>query len=515
MHPKPNRRFPALVLTLATLGAWTSAVLAAELTVTPAMIANNYVGKITLAITGITTGQAVVVERYADLDGDGTIDSGEPLLQAGRATDGVVPTIGGVRNLNVPGDEDGAANGQIRVEPFYPSAESGLDVIACKQVIRISDPLSVFTAVTRPFEVTQNPLLQGVSGTLTAATGGAPLARVMVMLMPPDGTPVSGTVTDASGNYTLRSVPGNFMVLALAPGYVSDFNGAATVSSGTFATLNLALPTATRTISGKVKDSASTIGIPGIFVMAESNNGEFAATFTDNSGNYSIGVLPGTWPVSASEGSLARIGYVGLQAQPVATVAASNVTNVDLAVNPATALIFGTLKTTLNAPLVGVEIWSDDQSGQYEAPGRTYPTTADYCIGVRPGSWWVGPSSEALGPLGYLSQGTTVTVVAGEALRTDFVATPANAHLKGQVVDELGDPVPFVSLYASNYEGGDSNGQTDGDGYFDLLMTGGTWHLKLSNDAAAQFQVVGPELTFTLTDNEMIDNIDFVVLDAP
>ncbi len=514
MNTKPNRRFPALALTLAALGAWTPALLAAGFTVTPATIANNYVGKITLTITGITTGQAVMVERYADLNGNGMIDSGEPLLQAGRADDGVVSTIGGVRNLNVPGDEDGAANGQIRVEPFYPSVESGLDVIACKQVIRVSDPLGGFTAVTQPFEVTQAPLPQGVSGTLTAA-GGAPLARVMVVLLPGgDGSPLTGTVTDSSGNYTLRSVPGNFMALPLAPGFVSDFNSTATVSADAFATLNLALPTATRTISGKVKDSSSAIGIPGIFVMSDGDNG-FAAAFTDLSGNYSLGVLPGSWQVSASEGSLARIGYVGLQTKPVADTTSGNVTNLDLAVNPATALIYGILKTTLNAPLVGIEMWSDDQTGQYQAAGRTYPATADYCLGVRPGSWWVGPSSDALGPLGYISQGTSVTVVTGQALRADFVATPANAHLKGRVVDELGAPVPFIQLYASNYQGGSSDGQTNGDGYFDLLMTGGTWHLKLNSNDAAQNHLVGPELTFTLTDNQTTDNIDFVVLDAP
>ena len=143
MHARPNRRFPALALTLAALGAWTPAALAAGLTVSPTTITNNSVGKITLTITGITTGQAVMVERFADLNGNAAIDPGEPLLQAGRVTDGAVSTIGGVRNLNVPGDEDSAANGQIRVESFYPSVESGLDVIACKQVIRVSDPLSM------------------------------------------------------------------------------------------------------------------------------------------------------------------------------------------------------------------------------------------------------------------------------------------------------------------------------------------------------------------------------------
>src|SRR4051812_598935 len=86
------------------------------LTVSPASIQSDYVGKVTFQVTGMTAGQTVLVERFADLNGNGVIDSTDPLVGSFSVTDGVVPIIGGVRNLNVPGDEDGSANGAVRIE---------------------------------------------------------------------------------------------------------------------------------------------------------------------------------------------------------------------------------------------------------------------------------------------------------------------------------------------------------------------------------------------------------------
>ena len=86
---------------------------AAGLVVSPAAISNSYTGLITLQVTGLTNGEPVTLEKYHDVNGNGVLNPGETLLQSFRVTDGLVSSIGGVRNPNVPGDEDSAANGQI------------------------------------------------------------------------------------------------------------------------------------------------------------------------------------------------------------------------------------------------------------------------------------------------------------------------------------------------------------------------------------------------------------------
>src|ERR1017187_4592396 len=83
-------------------------------------ITNDYVGEITLTVTGLTPGQTVTMGIYADLNGNGTLDPGEPLVWSIPLTDGQAPQVAGVRYLGVPGDEDGLANGTIRSVIYIP-----------------------------------------------------------------------------------------------------------------------------------------------------------------------------------------------------------------------------------------------------------------------------------------------------------------------------------------------------------------------------------------------------------
>ena len=54
----------------------------ATLTVTPSAISNTYSGVITLNITGVTNGEKVEIQTYLDLNANGSIDPGEPMMDA-------------------------------------------------------------------------------------------------------------------------------------------------------------------------------------------------------------------------------------------------------------------------------------------------------------------------------------------------------------------------------------------------------------------------------------------------
>src|SRR5690242_20218805 len=58
----------------------------ATISVTPSTVSNLYSGNITLQITGtgLTNGETVLVERFLDLNANGAIDAGEPLVQSFR-----------------------------------------------------------------------------------------------------------------------------------------------------------------------------------------------------------------------------------------------------------------------------------------------------------------------------------------------------------------------------------------------------------------------------------------------
>src|SRR5262245_34151476 len=173
-------------------------IAAAGLAVNPPIVTNDFNGRITLTISNLPApGRTVIVERYADFDNDGVADANEPIIQSFRVTDGQVPTIGGVRNLNAPGDEDGAVNGSIRTELFSPGPDATLDRIAGNFVYKISDATpGGFAPVTQRFTIRQKTRSQGVSGRITAASTGLPLSGTIVVLLVPHGPGGVGAFTD-------------------------------------------------------------------------------------------------------------------------------------------------------------------------------------------------------------------------------------------------------------------------------------------------------------------------------
>src|SRR6267142_2316136 len=186
-----------------------------SLSISPAVITNDYVGKIVLTITGLSAGQQVLVQRYADVNANGLIDPQEWLVQSFPVTDGVRPMIGGARNINAPGDEDGAVNGQIRVELNLPGMNLVLDHIAGNYIYRIVDPLGGFAPVTATFSVAQKAFPQGVMGTAYNAATGLPLSNAVVVLFPQNSNGGIGTFADGSGHFVISNAPGNFAVMAL------------------------------------------------------------------------------------------------------------------------------------------------------------------------------------------------------------------------------------------------------------------------------------------------------------
>ncbi len=126
------------------MGAIAGTATAASLNINPASVPANYTGTITLSITGLANGQTVLVDTFLDLNGNGAIDGSDMLVQSFPVTDGPALKIGGVRNVNVPGDEDGVADGNIRaVLNFRALAETTKGV--AKFVYKASPATSGFT----------------------------------------------------------------------------------------------------------------------------------------------------------------------------------------------------------------------------------------------------------------------------------------------------------------------------------------------------------------------------------
>lgn len=463
-------------------------------------------------VTGITTGESVIVERFLDVDGDGMVDGGEFLVDRFTITDGQVTTIGGVRNTNIPGDEDSAADGQIDMH-LTPAAGPELGRGAGAHIIRVSSPTSAFTAIDRTLTTTQPSHAQSISGTVRdAGSNPVPFAIVALLDALSDGEFVTGVSANASGQFTVNAAVGTYMMFGVKTGFVGNFGSGPTVvlGAGQTPTQNIALTATTTSISGKVADAGTNAGLPGVQLFVQSQTGLVALLSTNANGNYSAQVTAGLWQIETAEHSLFQLGYVIPQGEgdAVADTTSAAATGVNIGLNKATALIYGTVKDQSNNPVNGVEPIATDQGNSLQGRGLSAPPNGNYSLGVLAGTWSVSVAEESL-PAGYIKTGTgaDVTISAGQAVQTNLTLSAATAHLRGQIRDDAGTPIPNITLvvqpYPMNPSGaGSSYPTTDASGNFDVGVYAGTWNIALECVESQEKSYVN------------VADLDFVVVDG-
>jgi hypothetical protein len=464
-------------------------------TVTPAAVSNTYSGTITLVVTGLTNTETVVVQKYLDVNTNGVIDAGDILWQQFNLTDGQAGmVIGGVTNINVPGDTDGAANGSITAKLIFQFAQSPA-AIAGNYLFKLSSPVGHFLPLTNSFTVTNFPFGQKFTGTV--ASNGVAVPNAGVLLFQGSGhdlNPIAGAVANNAGVYTITASAGTYLLAAIKGNYVADTTAAANLVLGGSATINtnLNLIATTETISGQIIDTNSGVGLPGILVPVQTKTGLLGISFTDTNGNFTAGVNASQWGIGTDSAGLAVHGYLGLQNKMGFDTTTGSVANVTIALSKATALFYGTVKDNGGNPLPGVvAIYAYDNNnngnGLYQADGYTdtngyYVTTAVGGLGGND-TWQLQVDNTSSFPNYIFSQpafdqngGTNLN--AGQSVPVNFTAIPATNQITGNVKDSNGTNIAVVGVWASETINGAYYFQyvdTDTNGNYTMNVAGGTW----------------------------------------
>ncbi|HRZ55438.1 MAG TPA: putative Ig domain-containing protein, partial [Candidatus Paceibacterota bacterium] len=483
MNPTmPRLKFEAFsTLTRIVLAAsllLTASAAAATLSVTPPAVGDNSRGKITLNIGGIPAGASLKVEKYYDFDADGQIDADELPVQGFTITDGQLPIIGGVRNINVPGDEDATADGQIRTEVFMPGVGQIADHASGWFIYRVSGIAGGFEPATARFRVTQTAKPQGVVGKVTQATSGTPLTA-MIALVRQESNEGSVVLTDAAGNFTVYGEPGEYVLLAAWRGYVCNMPAAGVVlNAGEIVSRNLTLTPGTLTVSGQVLDTSLGFGLPGVLISTESDSGWFSFGFTDTQGLIDTRIVPDSWEFRLDGSSMAVQGYVGFD-EPLEAHLTTDLVGFSVPVTKANALIYGTIKDDSNQPVFGLTIRAQEDSKTFEPKGTALTANGDYALGVVGGmTWTVDFDDDEVQAAGYFGPEHQVTLAAGQAVRRDIVLRRRTATISGHVRSSTGRPVPDLYVWTSGSVNGTSyhaDAQTDADGLFQLGVAPGSW----------------------------------------
>ena len=149
-----------------------------SVSVSDPVIGNEFFGIIDLAITGLSAGQSVLLEKFRVDNDQGVIDGGAILQESHALQDGVAAAVGEPFNWTRLYDVT-ERDGQIEVQLDFwePSAAS----IPGEYVYRVSSPLGSFAPQTVRLTVTNEPAAQKFAGTVTA--GGQPLPGAIVALL--------------------------------------------------------------------------------------------------------------------------------------------------------------------------------------------------------------------------------------------------------------------------------------------------------------------------------------------
>ena len=526
--PRTDRRPLLLRLTITAaivaIGLLTPGASAdAGVVISPRAIDHTYVGPLDVTISGLgSTGQTVVIEEFYDADASGTIGGADRLVRRLNVTDGAVVSIGGHRNPNIPGDEDGAADQQIQTRLHLGPSEV-LGRIPGQYILRVSPAgRGGFAPVTALRSVTLHDF--GGSGVSGQVVGGRPAvgqpgALAVILTAGDDNEFVGAVATDASGNFAMNLAPGEYVAVGLQAGFVFDLSTSSvfTVTSGAVtAGQTVTLVARERVISGSVRDAESLAGLPGVALLGGSvENAFLALASTDAAGNYSMDATAEPWELQIAEGGIPQLGVLGIRRTESGS---GSVTGFNIDLPPVTALIYGSVRTPADVPVASVELSGQTNGLPDLRSDAISDVDGNYAIGVTIGAWRVRPTAP-----GFLAAEETVTVTNRDtAVAHDVVAHPITATLSGQIHDNLGAPVAFRRILARDpmLNGGDEINSwttTDANGDFHLGVFGGggsaskTWQLQSHGSDDEPEPYVSSNALVTVQDGVDQEGIVFLV----
>jgi hypothetical protein len=419
---------------------------AINLTITPSAVSNTYNGKITLQVTGISSGSTVVIQKFLDANTNNIIDASDYLVQQYSLTDGQASVFHdgatAVTNVNVPGDTDGAANGSITAVFNFQNGDFSQNFVG-KYLYKVSSSSGNFT---NTFTITNFPFGQSFTGTIFSNNTATVVSNAVVLLFQPSGggnlNPVGGGVANNSGVYSIAAPPGTYLLAAVRSNYMANISTAPVLTLGsTTISTNLTLTNATQSISGRIVDSVnSSIGLPGLLMPLESTTNDFlAVSYTDTNGNFKVGTRPDLWRVQNDDGSLIVHGYVSLQNSVKTNTAGGSVSGITNSLPKGTAIFYGRVTDIFGNPMANIDIGTYDSNSLYESDGYTdtngyYVTVA--LAGLGGDLWWVGyngnPTDYVFSQPAFDQNGGTNFSV-GQAIMANFTGILATNFISGNV----------------------------------------------------------------------------------
>ena len=288
----------------------------------------------------------------------------------------------------------------------------------------LSQPDTVTTGAAPPDNFNLIPNAGTISGTVTAAAGGAGIEGATVACT---GTlTCTSTVTsDSAGDYILSNLTeGSYQITASMTGYAPE-TFTVVVGPGGAPQQNFLLAASPGTISGTVKDSVTNAGVAGATVACSGTPTCTSAT-TASDGSYTLTVAAGTYTILVS-----HTGYTSQSLPGVIVTSGGNTPeSFSLAPNP------GTISGKVTNSVTGLPISSATVActGTLMCTSATTLSDGTYSIGsLQEGTYQLTASFT-----NYSSENFNVSVGPGGAPSQNFTLVPNTGSISGTVTAAVG-----------------------------------------------------------------------------
>jgi hypothetical protein len=427
-------------------------------------------------------GNRIAGELFLDVGSDGVIDATDPVVTFVYVIDGI-PHLGTWEIDWIPGDDDSVANGTITSRWYIDGEDEPPGTT--QFVMRATDEDG---SQAQAVLIIHNGGLASatINGHVTETGTGAPIESAWVWLESAEDFYMAFTASD--GFYAVDVVPGTYDVSAmewLSPSHSPSDTVSVTVSEGQTATADLQMDPLSSFIEGNVAYESDQ-GIPGVWITVFETGGTdyYAWAVTDQLGDYSAGVVPGTyqitplpflWTTGVPEGYYLEPSFY----DDVQVGQGQTVTGYDFEAKPITSYIDGHTYLSTGGPLPNVTITAYGEDGFFDAEsdGQGY-----YHLGVAPGTYYVFAARD-----GYYADPffLEVTIAQGQTVTgQDFTMTPSGGGglttIEGTVTYASRPPAENVYVVAWNEFEPSPDGWefewTDAQGFYQMVdVVPGDW----------------------------------------
>jgi len=329
-----------------------------------------------------------------------------------------------------------------------------------------------------------------ITGSLKVA--GVGISNISINANKRNGNGWASATTDASGNFTIPVIAGEWMVM---PMLGADSNYAmvdppqdVSVASGASASVNLTLQSASATINGSLVDGdGNPASVYGYAFAEQQGGGMFGPGGMGGSierGNFSFKVPAGSYTINA--GLAPGSPYTQGDGKNV-TIIDGATENVTLVVKTNDSVISGSILDEVGGAITGTNLFVFANSGVNGRNAFQQGTVNDdgtYTISVSSGDWILGyfidPSS------GYMSSPPNpddkFTITSGQTVTKNITLRAANSTITGTVLKADG-VTPETGAFISVDQRGGGAESSEGKGFFNGAQTNqnGVYTVKISS----------------------------------